>query len=91
MSACSSNRTAVGTVTGLVVTADVVPLHHRLAVTMSAISGGWHARAMHLRIARHTEQLDELVRFYRDGLGLELIGTFTGHCQGPLESAQRRS
>jgi len=34
---------------------------------------------MHLRIARHTEQLDELVRFYRDGLGLELIGTFTGH------------
>jgi len=26
---------------------------------------------MHLRIARHTAQLDELVRFYRDGLGLD--------------------
>ena len=34
---------------------------------------------MHLRIARHTEQLDELVAFYRDGLGLELIGAFNEH------------
>ena len=28
------------------------------------------ARAMQLRVARHTERLGELVRFYRDGLGL---------------------
>ena len=34
---------------------------------------------MELRIARHTEQLEELVRFYRDGLGLREIGGFTDH------------
>jgi catechol 2,3-dioxygenase-like lactoylglutathione lyase family enzyme len=32
-----------------------------------------------LRVARHTERLDELVRFYRDGLGLTEIGGFTDH------------
>ena len=34
---------------------------------------------MQLRVARHTERLDELVRFYRDGLGLIEIGGFAGH------------
>ena len=34
---------------------------------------------MHLRIARHTERLDELVAFYRDGLGLTEIGGFRDH------------
>lgn len=32
-----------------------------------------------LRVARHTERLDEIVVFYRDGLGLEEIGGFRGH------------
>jgi catechol 2,3-dioxygenase-like lactoylglutathione lyase family enzyme len=32
-----------------------------------------------LRLARHTERLDELVRFYRDGIGLEEVGGFRGH------------
>jgi ribosomal protein S18 acetylase RimI-like enzyme len=32
-----------------------------------------------LRIARHTERLDELVVFYRDGLGLTEIGGFRDH------------
>ena len=32
-----------------------------------------------LRVARHTERLDELVRFYRDGLGLTEIGGFSDH------------
>jgi catechol 2,3-dioxygenase-like lactoylglutathione lyase family enzyme len=32
-----------------------------------------------LRVARHTERLDELVRFYRDGIGLEEVGGFRGH------------
>jgi catechol 2,3-dioxygenase-like lactoylglutathione lyase family enzyme len=32
-----------------------------------------------LRVARHTERLDELVAFYRDGLGLEEIGGFRDH------------
>ena len=34
---------------------------------------------MQLRVARHTDRLDELVRFYRDGLGLPEIGRFEGH------------
>jgi catechol 2,3-dioxygenase-like lactoylglutathione lyase family enzyme len=32
-----------------------------------------------LRVARHTERLDEVVAFYRDGLGLPEIGGFRGH------------
>jgi ribosomal protein S18 acetylase RimI-like enzyme len=32
-----------------------------------------------LRIARHTERLDEIVAFYRDGLGLTEIGGFRDH------------
>lgn len=34
---------------------------------------------MHLRVARHTERLEELVAFYRDGLGLPEIGRFRDH------------
>jgi catechol 2,3-dioxygenase-like lactoylglutathione lyase family enzyme len=34
---------------------------------------------MQLRIARHTERLEEVVRFYRDGLGLTEIGGFGDH------------
>jgi catechol 2,3-dioxygenase-like lactoylglutathione lyase family enzyme len=34
---------------------------------------------MQLRIARHTDRLDELVVFYRDGLGLPEIGRFDDH------------
>ena len=34
---------------------------------------------MQLRIARHTCRLEALVRFYRDGLGLEEVGRFVGH------------
>src|ERR1700709_729268 len=36
-------------------------------------------RTMQLRVARHTERLDEVVAFYRDGLGLREIGGFRGH------------
>jgi catechol 2,3-dioxygenase-like lactoylglutathione lyase family enzyme len=32
-----------------------------------------------LRVARHTERLDELVAFYRDRIGLTEIGRFRGH------------
>jgi catechol 2,3-dioxygenase-like lactoylglutathione lyase family enzyme len=32
-----------------------------------------------LRVARHTERLDELVAFYRDGLGLTEVGGFRDH------------
>ena len=34
---------------------------------------------MQLRIARHTNQLDAVVRFYRDGLGLPEVGRFEDH------------
>jgi len=34
---------------------------------------------LHLRVARHTERLDEVVAFYRDGIGLPEIGGFSGH------------
>src|SRR3954471_11955282 len=34
---------------------------------------------MQLRIARHTDRLDEVVAFYRDGIGLMEIGGFRDH------------
>jgi len=34
---------------------------------------------MDLRVARHTDRLDQVVRFYRDGVGLPEIGRFSGH------------
>jgi catechol 2,3-dioxygenase-like lactoylglutathione lyase family enzyme len=34
---------------------------------------------MQFRVARHTERLEELVGFYRDGHGLPEIGRFRGH------------
>jgi catechol 2,3-dioxygenase-like lactoylglutathione lyase family enzyme len=34
---------------------------------------------MDLRVARHTDRLDEVVAFYRDGLGLSQIGGFHDH------------
>ena len=34
---------------------------------------------MQLRVARHTNRLTELVRFYRDGLGLLDVGGFEEH------------
>lgn len=35
--------------------------------------------AAQVRVARPTDRLDEVVRFYRDGLGLEVVGSFAGH------------
>lgn len=37
------------------------------------------ARVAQVRIARPTHQLDRVVAFYRDGLGLEEIDRFEGH------------
>jgi catechol 2,3-dioxygenase-like lactoylglutathione lyase family enzyme len=34
---------------------------------------------MELRVARHTERLDEVVGFYRDGIGLTEVGRFRDH------------
>jgi catechol 2,3-dioxygenase-like lactoylglutathione lyase family enzyme len=37
------------------------------------------ASELQVRFARHTGRLDEIVRFYRDGLGLPEIGRFEDH------------
>jgi catechol 2,3-dioxygenase-like lactoylglutathione lyase family enzyme len=34
---------------------------------------------MQVRVARHTQRLDEVVAFYRDGIGLPQLGGFRGH------------
>src|SRR5215475_10838842 len=34
---------------------------------------------MQVRFARHTARLEEIVRFYGDGLGLSELGRFEGH------------
>ena len=34
---------------------------------------------MEVRVARHTERLDEVVAFYRDGIGLPEVGGFRDH------------
>lgn len=33
----------------------------------------------HLRVARPTDHLDAVTRFYRDGLGFEILASFAGH------------
>ena len=35
--------------------------------------------AQHFRVARPTDQLDAVVRFYRDGLGFEVLAEFRDH------------
>ncbi|ULH16633.1 VOC family protein [Deinococcus sp. KNUC1210] len=37
------------------------------------------ARVQRLRVARPTDQLEAVVRFYRDGLGVPVIGHFEDH------------
>lgn len=59
-----------------------VPLRDRVWLSLSLRgpgSAGTAAPAMQLRVARHTERLDELLAFYRDGLGLTEIGGFRDH------------
>jgi catechol 2,3-dioxygenase-like lactoylglutathione lyase family enzyme len=34
---------------------------------------------MQVRVARHTERLEEVLSFYRDGIGLPEVGGFHGH------------
>jgi len=50
-----------------------------LALGETALSPARGRGHMQLRVARHTERLDELVLFYRDGLGLIEIGGFSDH------------
>ena len=45
-------------------------------MTCVPVSG---ARTTTLRVARPTDDLEAAVRFYRDGLGLQVLGSFTDH------------
>lgn len=38
-----------------------------------------HLPVVQVRVARPTDRLEEVVKFYRDALGLEQIGSFEGH------------
>jgi GNAT superfamily N-acetyltransferase/catechol 2,3-dioxygenase-like lactoylglutathione lyase family enzyme len=58
---------------------DGVPVRDRIWLSLTLEERRSTAHAMQLRVARHTDRLDELVRFYRDGLGLTEIGGFRGH------------
>jgi GNAT superfamily N-acetyltransferase/catechol 2,3-dioxygenase-like lactoylglutathione lyase family enzyme len=61
---------------------DGVPLRDQVWLSLNLQSSSrarTHGQAMQLRVARHTERLDELVRFYREGLGLVEIGGFRDH------------
>jgi len=48
---------------------------------MAMNDDGWPAElpVAQVRVARPTDRLDEVVRFYHDGLGLREIGSFRGH------------
>ncbi len=43
------------------------------------MAGGADLGRAHLRVARPTDDLDAVVRFYADGLGLDVLSEFEGH------------
>jgi GNAT superfamily N-acetyltransferase/catechol 2,3-dioxygenase-like lactoylglutathione lyase family enzyme len=55
---------------------DGVPLRDQIWLSLTLEGSCARPGETQLRVARHTERLDELVRFYRDGLGLVEIGGF---------------
>jgi GNAT superfamily N-acetyltransferase/catechol 2,3-dioxygenase-like lactoylglutathione lyase family enzyme len=58
---------------------DGVPLRDQIWLSLTLDGSRAHPQATQLRVARHTERLEELVRFYRDGLGLAEVGGFRDH------------
>jgi GNAT superfamily N-acetyltransferase len=56
---------------------DGIPLRDRVWFDL-ALDGG-ETRIAQLRVARHTDRLEELLRFYREGIGLPEIGGFRDH------------
>jgi catechol 2,3-dioxygenase-like lactoylglutathione lyase family enzyme len=43
------------------------------------MGGGAGPGLAHLRVARPTDDLEAVIRFYRDGLGLDVLSEFQGH------------
>jgi catechol 2,3-dioxygenase-like lactoylglutathione lyase family enzyme len=63
---------------------DGVALRDRVWLSLTLRGPGGDAGAdtvgaVHLRVARHTDRLEEVVAFYRDGLGLTQSGAFHDH------------
>ncbi len=61
---------------------DGIPLRDQVWLSLALASESPSPRVtttMKLRVARHTERLDALIRFYRDGLGLTQVGEFRDH------------
>ena len=50
-------------------------------MTLAGVAGAWPAQlpVRQVRIARPTDRLEEVVRFYREGVGLAEIDRFQGH------------
>jgi GNAT superfamily N-acetyltransferase len=55
---------------------DGVPVRDQIWLSLTLDGSRPRPGATELRVARHTERLDELIRFYRDGLGLVEVGGF---------------
>jgi GNAT superfamily N-acetyltransferase/catechol 2,3-dioxygenase-like lactoylglutathione lyase family enzyme len=58
---------------------DGVPLRDQVWLSLTLDLTRARPGRLQLRVARHTERLNELVRFYRDGLGLAEVGGFRDH------------
>jgi GNAT superfamily N-acetyltransferase/catechol 2,3-dioxygenase-like lactoylglutathione lyase family enzyme len=58
---------------------DGVPLRDQVWLSLTLDGTRAVPAATQLRVARHTDRLDQLVRFYRDGLGLVEVGGFRKH------------
>jgi catechol 2,3-dioxygenase-like lactoylglutathione lyase family enzyme len=56
-------------------------LQHRHLPYTIKVKNTWNAHfpAVQMRIARPTDQLEEIKRFYEEGLGLKRVGEFHGH------------
>jgi GNAT superfamily N-acetyltransferase/catechol 2,3-dioxygenase-like lactoylglutathione lyase family enzyme len=59
-------------------TIDGIPLRDRVWLDLP-LADAAPTLPLQVRVARHTERLAEVVRFYRDGLGLPEIGGFRDH------------
>jgi len=54
-------------------------LHARVASGPSSVGDDGSWPATQIRVARPTDKLEEVVRFYREGVGMREIGSFQGH------------
>jgi GNAT superfamily N-acetyltransferase/catechol 2,3-dioxygenase-like lactoylglutathione lyase family enzyme len=58
---------------------DGVPLRDQVWLSLTLDNSFAHPAATEVRIARHTDRLEDLIRFYGDGLGLVEVGRFRDH------------